>query len=678
MGKKQKEKKSMSLAEFQESVGGGKPVTATPSFAYSSRGAGKVADEDVQLPSAPLGEEEWEARGIPAFGRHAGKPMREFRDDDQFDELRDKDWVRRGPMEGGGGGLERGGFGASEGMGGVDPDAVNWERRGPIAAEGGPGTASRGELDWSARRGPVTSAAETGAGGLGDFGAPKDVDWSNARKGPLELSTPLGEGSDEFGAPKVVDWSRARQGPLSPATGAGASSILDRERDGDVDWNAARRGPLENGTQPVAPVDFTDVRGKMVSVAAESDGTGTHNHHQRDSRSEIDWNKRKGPVEARPSRPDAGLIPERGAKLMELGSQKKELVLRGGGVKAEAGDERNWEGARAAVTPTSTATEKEERESDAKDGDDAAKSSRQGNSHTAAKPHASPNGIGADTRNRDIDWARGRGSPAVSSGPVEKGHEHQDKAGQKGAQAHGRGPRGHHTPELQTNAHGHGHGDSATLHPSERDWSTARNATATVGPVRKDRDSNSKRSGKNSSAASPPASASVDAEVARQDNVASTESITSVPETTTSASSVEEDAGEWHEVGAGRKKEKGPNTSKVAGSGGGGQGPRKQFSIPKSSEAKGKGTECSSRKPRGEGNQQGGKSSTDKRDRQNKGHGKRDGIEKDEFVRDEHLNGASPTSSTGSNAGGAETITESKNEVAGEPDVPNGGLTAGV
>mmetsp|Transcript_16642 Transcript_16642/g.36185 ORF Transcript_16642/g.36185 Transcript_16642/m.36185 type:complete len:496 (+) Transcript_16642:37-1524(+) len=275
MGKKQKKKEEvvLNLADF---VGG----------------------EEEVLPSAPKGAEEWEAQGIPAFGRHAGRPARDaeggrrerssgFRGEGEFEREQEADhgWVRRGPLEAAGGG--RAGFGG----GGEDRD---WGERkmAPAAmdAAGGPRGGSA-EIDWSQRKGPVTAEFNSARGG------PEQSDWSRARRGP---PPPLADGPPNPQA--EVDFRDVRGSAVSSAPGpepdlraardAAPAGPGPNQSSSEVDFRDVRgsavsaRSPTSNAATQ-QDVDFKDVRGTAVAPASRTNGTSAE--------TDLDWKSRQGP-----------------------------------------------------------------------------------------------------------------------------------------------------------------------------------------------------------------------------------------------------------------------------------------------------------------------------------------------------------------------------------------------
>lgn len=275
MGRKEKKNKKrvvLSLAEFNEDAGasGGHP-------------------ELVSLPSAPKAPEEWEAEGgRPEYNsrgyRERNAMGRDRRTRGGEDELEERDWTRRGPLDN-----NESSFGAPSGE-------RDWGSARRDAGEGG--LNQEPERDWTdIRRGPIESAVEGRGGG--------ERDWS-MRKGPVEAEAPSGPGGRTIGD---NDWNSARgqvvdasfeRGPVEPDWSVRKPIEAEGSRDSsmggvrDDDWSARRRGPVEaEVVNAPATRDWSERRGP---VEAEVRATQT----------EPDWAERRGPVESEPSRAPAG------------------------------------------------------------------------------------------------------------------------------------------------------------------------------------------------------------------------------------------------------------------------------------------------------------------------------------------------------------------------------------
>lgn len=240
-----------------------------------------------KLPTAPKLAEEWEAEGgRPEYNARGYKERRvdPYSDDRGVgDDFEDRDWTRRGPVDGGESGGSGFGTGPERdwsmsrqgpldgpGMGGGAERDVDFGsvRRGPVDAEfGGPGGAARDVDFGTARRGPVE--AEFGGPGAG-----RDVDFGGARKGPIEA---------EFGAPggRNVDFGGVRKGPIEADFGNAPRN---------VDFGGARKGPIdaEFATAP-RQVDFAGAR--KGPIEAEFAGNSTSGRTP-------DFSQRRGPIEA--------------------------------------------------------------------------------------------------------------------------------------------------------------------------------------------------------------------------------------------------------------------------------------------------------------------------------------------------------------------------------------------
>lgn len=229
--KKGKKKIVLSLAEFNDE---GRAVVQT----------------DIQLPTAPRGQEEWDASGGRPEYNSRGYKARPQKEQTYDEDLPEHDWSRRGPMEGRGG----------EGQPGAGLGERNWgtSRHGPTEAEDG----AQPERNWdSGRRGPMEVAAE---------GSAAQRNWG-ARRGPTEAD----------GGPREIgddQWGSARH------SAGGVEADIPQGRDsGPRDWTA--RNPVEADIAPVNREDWTARKGPVEAEVVES--------AQKD-----DWTMRRGPVES--------------------------------------------------------------------------------------------------------------------------------------------------------------------------------------------------------------------------------------------------------------------------------------------------------------------------------------------------------------------------------------------
>jgi len=319
MGKKQKdkkEKKVLTLSEFNAEI------------------APNMPSASVVLPDAPLGAEEWEKQGIPAYGKRAGQVPRDYHDRGdrggdrdheggggryggrgEGEEEEERDWTRRGPLEqlprgaGQGGFRPRGGELDEEGGARREERDLDWgERRGPMGPSGGRGPVGmtdnaqgpREELDWSQRRGPV--AAEP------SLHPQANVDWSNVRRGaPPPTEQPQGgrphhpdvDFRDVRGTAKVevftsapahanIDFKDARGTAKAEPSGPPRQDIDFRDVRG-----SAKVEPVHAHPGPQRDTEFKDVRGSAQVPRPRERDTREHV----DSK-DIDWSVRKAPVES--------------------------------------------------------------------------------------------------------------------------------------------------------------------------------------------------------------------------------------------------------------------------------------------------------------------------------------------------------------------------------------------
>jgi hypothetical protein len=315
---KKKTKVVLSLAEFNQDANAG------------------VEPELAALPSAPKGAEEWdEAGGRPVYNSRGFRERTTTafeRDDGMVDdeEFLQRDWTRSGPLDD-----------PSAAPGGGEGGERNWDgmRRGPLDQAGGDGAEEGADRDWTGmRRGPLDAADGAGGDGVerswdgirrqavdaaGGPGAEKEVDFSAVRRGPVEsefaqdgpdmdFSTRRGPIEAEFeGGAREVDFS-LRRGPVEADIGGGTGSpekdfsaarrannmveVLEISPGTERDFGNARKGAAvveaEHPADRLQPAerDFSDVRRGQAQPA-----TAPEHHGPADT---VDWNVRKGPLEA--------------------------------------------------------------------------------------------------------------------------------------------------------------------------------------------------------------------------------------------------------------------------------------------------------------------------------------------------------------------------------------------
>lgn len=272
MGKKPAKKKVvLSLAEFTNDDNAGK------------------APEIAALPSAPKPAEQWEEEGgRPGYNSRGYKERTNSRryddskrDDDDFNQ---RSWERTGPIDNDHG--SRGGREQAE----LDWDGV---RKGPLDADDG-----TKERDWEGvRRGPID--AEPAADGA------SERRWDNMRRQTVE---PIEPEVNE----RNLDFSAARRTPVETDAALNVDDIDFRLRKGPVEAQFSseerdldftnRRGPVD--MEPAKPDeverDFADIRQMAAGVEALSE------HREND----VDFGSLRSNqtvIEARPSREaDAG------------------------------------------------------------------------------------------------------------------------------------------------------------------------------------------------------------------------------------------------------------------------------------------------------------------------------------------------------------------------------------
>jgi len=337
MGKKQRKKEAvvLSLAEFNGEV--------------------PAVEDELVLPSAPKGAEEWEAQGIPAFGRHAGKPARPaggFDRDGGFERDAEPDhgWARRGPLEGAG--MTRGGgFGDRGERGGFGEDRDWSERKLPPAAiEAQRGSA--GELDWTQRKGPVAAEFQAPARNLGG----EQEDWSRMRRGP---PPPLSDGASSAPASAEIDFRDVRGTAVSAAS---PTSELNRDfraaRDAnkavassaaaaDVDFRDVR-GTVVSSAAPVSEVEFRDVRGSAVPPASKSSKTAVGS-----PAAEVEFRDVRGSAVAPASKPSSKSSAVSAEPELDWKARRGQAGT-AGGPSASTNGERDWNERKTAPAAKST------------------------------------------------------------------------------------------------------------------------------------------------------------------------------------------------------------------------------------------------------------------------------------------------------------------------------------